>query len=111
MIRYDRIGSEPSVAAQRQGKYEAFHAAMMGTKGQISEDTVDKTAESVGLDVDWLKQEMASPEILQALRGNVALAHALNIHGTPGFVIGNQIIAGAINLDTLKNMIAAARKS
>ena len=84
---------------------------MMGTKGQISEDTVDETAESVGLDVNWLRQDMAAPEILQSLRANVALAHALNIHGTPGFIIGNHIVAGALNLDTLKNMIAASRKS
>jgi protein-disulfide isomerase len=105
------LAARAALAAQRQGKYETFHAAMMGTKGQISEDTVDKTAESVGLDVNWLRQDMAAPEILQALRANVALAHALNIHGTPGFIIGNHIVAGALNLDTLKNMIAAARKS
>ena len=84
---------------------------MMGTKGQINEDTVDEIAESVGLDVDWLKQDMAAPEILQALRANLALAPALNIHGTPGFIIGNHIVAGALNLDTLKSIIAAARKS
>jgi predicted DsbA family dithiol-disulfide isomerase len=78
---------------------------------QISQDTVDKIAESVGLDVNWLKQDMASPEILEALRANVALAHALNIHGTPGFIIGNHIVAGALSLDTLKEMIAAARKA
>jgi protein-disulfide isomerase len=84
---------------------------MMGTKGQISEETVDKIAESVDLDVNWLKQDMAAPEILQALRANVALAHALNIHGTPGFIVANHIVAGVLNLDTLKNMIAAARKS
>ena len=101
-----------ALAAQRQGKYEAFHAAMMGTKGQISADTVDKIAEAVDLDVNWLKQDMASPEFLQTLKANVALAHALNIHGTPGFIIGNHIVAGAaLNLDVLKNMIAAARKS
>jgi protein-disulfide isomerase len=105
------LAASAALAARRQGKYEAFHVAMMATKGQINEDTVDKIAESVGLDVNWLKQDMASPGILQALRGNVALAHALNIHGTPGFIIGNHIVAGATNLDTLKNMIAAARKS
>jgi protein-disulfide isomerase len=54
---------------------------------------------------------MANPEILQALKINLALAHALNIHGTPGFIIGNRILAGALDLDTLKNMIAAARNS
>jgi hypothetical protein len=39
---------------------------MMGTKGQISENTVDKITESVDLDVNWLKQDMAAPTILQA---------------------------------------------
>ena len=42
------LAARAALAARRQGKYEAFHAAMMGTKGQISEDTVDKIAESVG---------------------------------------------------------------
>jgi len=41
-------------------------------------------AGSVGLDVDRLKQDMAAPEIEQALKANLALADALNIHGTPG---------------------------
>jgi protein-disulfide isomerase len=105
------VAARAALAAQRQGKYEAFHAAMMGTKGQITEDTIERVAASVGLDVDWLKQDMAAPDIMQALRANVALANALNIHGTPGFIIGNRIVAGALDLDTLKNMIAAARNS
>jgi protein-disulfide isomerase len=105
------VAARAALAAKRQGKYEAFHAAMMGTKGQITADTVDRIAETVGLDVDWLKQDMAAPEIMRALRANLALANALNIHGTPGFIIGNRIVMGALDLDTLKNMIAAARKS
>jgi protein-disulfide isomerase len=105
------VAARAALAAQRQGKYEAFHAAMMGTKGQITEGTVDQVAGSVGLDVDRLKQDMAAPEIERALRANLALAHALNIHGTPGFIIGNHVVPGALDLDTLKNMIADARKS
>jgi protein-disulfide isomerase len=65
----------------------------------------------VGLDVDRLKQDMAAPEIEQALKANLALADALNIHGTPGFIIGNHIVPGALDLDALKDMIADARKS
>jgi protein-disulfide isomerase len=99
-----------ALAAQRQGKYEAFHNAMMATKGQMAEDTVYKVAGSVGLDVDRLKQDMAAPEIDRALKANLALADALNIRGTPGFIIGNRIVPGALDLDTLKNMVADARK-
>ena len=105
------VAAHAALAAQRQGKYEAFHTAMMGTKGQITEETVYKVAGSVGLDIDRLKQDMATPEIAQALKANLALADALNIHGTPGFIIGNHIVAGALDLDALKNMIAEARKS
>ena len=102
--------AQAALAAQRQGKYEAFHSAMMATKGQITEDTVYKVAGSVGLDVDRLKQDMAAPEIEKALKANLALANALNIHGTPGFIIGNHIVPGALDLDTLKTMVADARK-
>ncbi|MBV8507587.1 MAG: DsbA family protein [Alphaproteobacteria bacterium] len=99
-----------ALAAQRQGKYEAFHYAMMATKGQITDETVYKTAGSVGLDVDRLKQDMSTPEIAQALKTNLALANALNIRGTPGFIVGNHIVPGAIDLDALRDMVAEARK-
>ena len=84
--------------------------AIMGTKGAITEDTADKISESVGLDVEWVKQDMATTKIVQALKANLALANALNIHGTPAFIIGNRIVAGVpLDLDTLKNIIAATR--
>jgi protein-disulfide isomerase len=105
------VAAHAALAAERQGKYEAFHVAMMGTKGQIAEDTVYKVAGSVGLDIDRLKQDMATPGIEQALKANLALADALNIRGTPGFIIGNHIVPGALDLSALKNMIADARKS
>jgi protein-disulfide isomerase len=53
---------------------------------------------------------MSAPEIGQALKTNLALADALNIRGTPGFIVGNHIVPGAIDLDALRNMVAEARK-
>jgi protein-disulfide isomerase len=105
------VAAHVALAAQRQNKYEAFHAAMMGTKGKITEESVYEVATSVGLDIERLKQDMAAPEIEQSLLANRALADALNIRGTPAFIIGNQIAPGAIALEALKNMIAEARKS
>lgn len=103
------VAARAALAAQRQGKYEAFHTAMMATKGQITEDTVYKVAGSLGLDIERLKQDMAAPEIDRALKTNLALAEALNIRGTPGFIIGTKIVPGALDIDALKNMIAEAR--
>ena len=53
---------------------------------------------------------MNAPDIQRALKTNLALADALNIRGTPGFIVGNHIVPGAIDLDTLQNMVAEARK-
>ena len=99
-----------ALAAQRQGKYDAFHDAMMEARGNITDDTVYRIAGSVGLDVDKLKRDMASPEITQTIRQNMKLADALDIHGTPAFVIGDKVVPGAVDLDTLKSMVSEARK-
>lgn len=98
-----------ALAARKQGKYDAFHRAMMAMKGQINEATVFKVASSVGLDVARLKRDMTAPEIDRMLKANLDLADALDIHGTPGFVIGDEIVPGAVSLDDLKQLIATAR--
>ena len=99
-----------ALAAQRQGKYDAFHAAMMNAHGQITDDTVYQVAGSVGLDVGRLKRDMEAPEIAQRLKANLALADALDIRGTPAFIVGDKVVPGAVDLDALKTMIADARK-
>ncbi len=99
-----------ALAAQRQGKYDAFHAAMMAAHGQINDSTVYQVAASVGLDVDRLKRDMAAPEVAQALKANSTLADVLDIHGTPAFIIGDRVVPGAVDLDALKTMVADARK-
>jgi len=76
----------------------------------LDEPTVLKVAQSAGLDSDRLKRDMAAPEIDRALKANAALAEALDIRGTPAFVVGDDIVPGAIDLGTLKALIAAARQ-
>ncbi len=99
-----------ALASRQQGKYDALHRALMGMKGQIDEAAVFKVANSAGLDIERLKHDMEAPEIDRILKANLALAEALDIRGTPGFVIGSEIVPGAISLDALKGLIAAARK-
>jgi len=104
------VAAHAALAARAQGKYEAFHTAMMAAKGQIGDDTVFRVAGSVGLDVDRLKRDMAAPEIEQAVKANLALANALDIHGTPAFIVGDHIVPGAVDLEALKDLVADARK-
>jgi protein-disulfide isomerase len=104
------VAARAALAAERQGKYFKFHNALMAVKGGLGEDTVYKTAAAVGLDVERLKADMARPEIEAQLRATYELAQALRIRGTPAFVVGGELIPGAVDLATLRQKIAAARK-
>jgi protein-disulfide isomerase len=101
--------SRAALAAQRQGKYDALHVALMENRGQLDDDKIYRIAASAGLDLDRLKKDMQAPEISEALQKNLRLASELNIRGTPAFVVGDQIVPGAVGLDKLKELIASGR--
>jgi protein-disulfide isomerase len=102
--------SRAALAAQKQGKYDALHNALMENRGQLDDDKIMRIAGSVGVDVERLKKDMQAPDIQDALQRNLRLAGELNIRGTPAFVIGDQIIPGAVSLERLKEMVAAGRE-
>ena len=100
-----------ALASQKQGKFVPFHDALYAARGPINESTTLEIAAKVGLDVDRLKADMADPAIDEAIKRNIALAEALHISGMPTFVSRKDITPGLVNLDTLKQMIAEARKT
>jgi protein-disulfide isomerase len=53
---------------------------------------------------------MKDPAILAAIERNRALANDLRITGTPTFLVGDQIIRGLVELETLQQSIAGARE-
>lgn len=92
-------------------KYTAFHKAMMITKGGLPESRVMRIAAKVGYDVKALKKAMNEPRVQAQIDKNFAIAQALDINGTPAFIIGDEIIRGAVDLGTLKQLVAKARGS
>ncbi|HYD68286.1 DsbA family protein [Azospirillum sp.] len=102
--------AKAALAARAQGKYEALHNALMANKGQLDDAKIFQIAAGAGLDVDKLKKDMATPDVEQAIGANHALAEALGIRGTPAFVVGNELVPGAIKLDEMKKLVALARK-
>src|SRR5262249_55452589 len=102
--------SHMALAAKKQGKYDAFHAAMMATKGHVDEGVVEQVAKSAGLDLSRAQIDMGAAEIDDIISRNVDLARALNIQGTPAFLIGEELVPGAVDIATLREKIALARK-
>ena len=103
--------SRMALAAHKQGKYAAFHDAMMAAKGPITEETILMVAHSAGIDVARAKTDMAGADIQEIIKRNYALADALDIQGTPAFIVGDALVPGATDLDNLRHLIAEARKS
>jgi protein-disulfide isomerase len=102
--------AQAALAARRQGKYQEFHLAMMRLKGRLAEERVLQVAEAVGLDVERLQQDMQDPQVIAEIGRNLDLAEALNVRGTPAFVIGEVVVPGAIDAATLRRLIAEARQ-
>jgi protein-disulfide isomerase len=90
-------------------KYLPLHLALMESRGEMNEARVLETAKKVGVDTDKLKAAMADPAIKATLDRNMDLARTLHVNGTPAFIIGNQLVPGAIDLGNLREMVAAAR--
>ncbi len=98
-----------ALASVKQGKYEAFHFALMSVTGQLDEATAFKVARKVGLDLDQLREDMEAPDIEAEIQRNFALAEILQIRGTPSFVIGDNIIRGLIDTPAMRAVVAEVR--
>lgn len=92
------------------GKYLAFHVALMESRGALDEARIMEIAKSVGIDPGKLKTAMADPAVAKKLKDNIELAQKLQIGGTPAFIVGDQLMPGAVDLDTLQDAVRSARK-
>jgi len=104
------FASRAALAAKVQDKYFEMHVALMEAPGSLSNSKVMSIAQSIGLDMDKLKTDMESPEVRLALQKNYQLAQSLDITGTPAFIIGDNVVPGAIGLERLEAMVAEARE-
>lgn len=104
------VAARAVLAAQRQGGYLRLREALMTGPGQIDADVVKAAAQRLGLDWERMQRDMADPAIQARLDANLKLASALDIEGTPAYVIGQQLHPGAMALADLRDLIALARK-
>jgi protein-disulfide isomerase len=104
------FAAKVALAAEKQGKYIDMHRALMALKGDLSEDAVYGAAKAQGLDVDKLKQDVAAPDIEERITKTYDLARALGIHGTPAFIIGDELIPGALPMSELMQKVDKQRK-
>ncbi|GAC1664072.1 MAG: DsbA family protein [Steroidobacteraceae bacterium] len=101
-----------ALAARWQGKYLAAHDALMSGPRLAQDSQIDAMLEGAGLNMDVLKRDRTThaKEIAALLARNDAEAHALTLDGTPGLVVGLQLVPGVANLTFLKQLVAKSRQ-
>jgi protein-disulfide isomerase len=90
-------------------KYLEFHQKLLGGRGQADETHALAVAKDVGMDMGRIQKDMNSPEVKTTLEEDFKLAEALGLNGTPSYVIGNDVVVGAIGLPGLQEKVNTAR--
>ena len=103
------VAAKAAIAAEMQGKFGDYHIAMMTYRGQITDAVVMRMAAQAGVDIEQLKSDMESPKTMAIIQRTREAAAALEINGTPGLVVGDTVVPGAIGLDELVKLIAEER--
>ena len=102
-----------SVAARMQDstgkKYLDFHQKLLGNRGSISRAQALSAAKDAGFDMSRLEKDAASDEPKATLEESFKLADALGLSGTPSYVIGSEVVIGAVGLANLQQKVNAAR--
>ena len=98
-----------ALAADKQGRYEDFHFALMAFEGELDEATVLSLAEALGLDRAQLQKDMFSNEVDEILQRTFELAEALDVGGTPAFIVGDRLVPGALGMEDLRRMVEELR--
>ena len=89
--------------------YGPLHDALMTMRGNLTEETLVAQADALGLDGAAILAGISDPQVDKIIGDNHALAGRLNVNGTPGFVIGEQIIRGYVPLDGMAQLVAELR--
>ena len=100
-----------AVAARMQDpkKYLDFHQKLLGGRGPADKARALAAAKDAGYDTAKIEKDLASPEVKATIEENFKLAEDMGLNGTPSYVIGKQIVVGAVGLDGLKEKIGIAR--
>ena len=111
LTRPSMIASRVALAAQRQGKYRAFHMALMRREGALDEAGIFETARAAGLDVPRARRDMVAPDVSNEIISNFNLARGIRAFQTPTYIVGGHILtANSGDIDFAREVAAARHR-
>jgi protein-disulfide isomerase len=105
--------AEVSTAVRMQDKtgkkYLEFHQKLMMSRGQVDRARALAVAKEVGIDMARLEKDLASEEVRASIEESLKLAEALGLNGTPSYVVGPNVVIGAVGVAALRERVNTAR--
>jgi protein-disulfide isomerase len=105
--------AQVAVAVRMQDKtgkiYLAFHQKLLGGRGQADKAHALAAAKAAGVDMARLEKDLASPEVRATLEESLKVAEALGLNGTPSYVVGTDVVIGAVGVQQLREKVNTAR--
>jgi len=98
------------VSREESVDYWKFHEALFTSRGQVTKDTALAAAKDLGLNPVEVGLAMEGTDVDSVIEKSFRIAQGLNVSGTPTYIIGDEVIPGAIGLDSLRARIANMRK-
>ena len=106
------LGSQFAIAAHLvagDDAYKAVHDTLMSYNGEITAESLSRLADSLDLDGAAILAKLDDPEVVRRISENRALGKALDISGTPTFVVQNQMVRGYVPAEQLQKMVDQLR--
>jgi protein-disulfide isomerase len=90
-------------------KYLDFHQKLLGGRGQADKARALAVAKEVGMDMGRLDKDLASEEVKVSIDESLKLAETLGLNGTPSYIVGTDVVIGAVGIDALRAKVSTAR--
>jgi protein-disulfide isomerase len=102
-----------ALAAKQQLSVEKiwqFHQKLLTVRGQVGRQQALDAAKEAGADMARLQRELDSPAVRGAIEQNIQIADSLGVTGTPSYVLGDEVVVGAVGFPDLKARVDNLRK-
>jgi protein-disulfide isomerase len=86
------------------------HNTLMEFRGDVTQNSLNRLAESLDLDVAAITVEMGGSEVATVINDNRLLGQAMQITGTPTFVVQDQMLRGYVPFAQMEQIVAAVRR-
>jgi protein-disulfide isomerase len=102
-----------ALAVKQQLKGERmfdYHVRLMESRGRVNGERAKALAKEMGVDMARLDKDAESAEVRAAIQENVVLGDRLGLTGTPAYVVGDEVVSGAVGVEPLRQALGNVRK-